>query len=320
MTDLPHDQTLDDLAAEESAKEAFASDAIDSAWEDPSGLGRTMPTDGDMGLGPRAVIVCASHKGLSADTKRSVDASGYPLHLIVGVSDTALARNLCLTAALDWDVDVVLMMDDDMQVIREASRKLVQLAHEHQLPVSALYMTGDGRAAAWQSHQGDSWQTSRWLTGLGALAIPMAMLRSLAERSEVVVGDKLDVVAFTWSGVGRLPLIEDPRPRWISEDYRLTERLGGCLLPPIAAGHQKMVALMPDEVALEALKGGRLPEAPTAVPTIPEGVNEGLRGPEPTTRRERVDPPPFHANFHGVREEQPEQLVPTVNVPHPSGT
>lgn len=248
-------------------------------WQDPSGLGRKLPENAADTLGPSAVIICASHKGLSADTKRSADASGYPLHLIVGVSDTALARNLCLTAALDWEVDVVLMMDDDMQVMPQASRKLVELAHKHQLAVSALYMTGDGRAAAWQAIEGDSWETSRWLTGLGALAIPMPLLRKLAADSVTVAGDKVDVVAFTWSGVGQLPRMADTRPRWISEDYRLTERLGGCLLPPIAAGHQKMVALMPDEVALQALKRGRLPEAPAAVPTIPDGVNEGLKGP-----------------------------------------
>jgi hypothetical protein len=187
-----------------------------------------------------------------------MEVSGYPHAFIKGVSDTALARNITLSRALRdaAEPDVVLMLDDDMIVPRNVSRQLVAWAHELGHPVSAVYLTESKAAAAFRYRDGEDWRAARWVTGLGALAIPLMRLRELAEKSSFLKGsaEREDIFAFCWSGPGVLR--PDGPLEWLSEDYCLTGRLGGVLLAPVAVGHIKTAALWPDDTTLQRVREG----------------------------------------------------------------
>lgn len=214
---------------------------------------------------PTAEIYCAAHRSVSDDTRKSLEMARLPFRLIVGISDTALARNITLTQAVQSEADVIVMVDDDMVIPPECMHKLIEIAHREQVPTSGLYLTGKQQAAAYPLAELGDYLASRWVTGLGALAIPMPRLRELRDKSEVLRGDPDDVIEFCWSGAGALPH-DDPKAkrRWLSEDYCLTLRLGGCILAPVGVGHQKTIALWPDEASLRNVKAGMLTTATTS--------------------------------------------------------
>ena len=213
---------------------------------------------------PTAEIFIAAHRAVMEETRRCVVDSKLPFRLIVGVSDTALARNLTLTQALTSDAEVIVMVDDDMTIPPPAMHKLIEIAHREQMPTSALYLTGDHKAAAFPLKESDDWKSARWVTGLGCLAIPKPALEALAANSERLRGanDRDDVIAFCWSGAGNLPHDKSDEPRrWLSEDYCLTLRLGGCLLAPIGVGHLKPLNIWPSQESLEKVRAGHLDTA-----------------------------------------------------------
>jgi len=162
--------------------------------------------------------------------------------------DVSLARNVALTLALrsmaDGPHEAVLMIDDDMVFGREHAEAVVRHALARDVPTSACYVLPDGRLAA--TH----FAGERWLTGLGFLCIPRAQLFVLASQSTRFRGHRGAqdwLVEFTRSCADQLI---DGELHWESEDYRLTRRLGGVELLPIAVGHVKKRVLLPDQSAL----------------------------------------------------------------------
>ncbi len=165
-------------------------------------------------------------------------------------SDVSLARNIALSLAVRSMVDgpheAVLMIDDDMVFGRQHAEAAVAHALSRDAPTSACYVLPDGRLAA--SHlAGD-----RWLTGLGFLCIPRSQLFALAAHSpkfRPFRGSKDWMVEFTKSCADQM---FEGELHWETEDYRLTRRLGGVELLPIAVGHVKKRVLLPDQSALAA--------------------------------------------------------------------
>ncbi len=164
--------------------------------------------------------------------------------------DVSLARNIALTLALGkLEVtahEAVLMIDDDMVFGHEQAQAVVAHALARDVPTSACYVLGDERLAA--THlTGD-----RWLTGLGFLCIPRTQLFALASQStrfRAHRGSTDWMVEFTRSCAD---LQLDGETHWEPEDYRLTRRLGGVELLPIAVGHIKKRSLLPDQTKLGA--------------------------------------------------------------------
>jgi hypothetical protein len=195
------------------------------------------------------LIVMSSNRELEKQTKASLQgltSLGAMLLLETGSSDVAFARCRALSWACEAlrehpDRDVVLMLDDDMEVPAETAQALVNRARELGRACSAVYATLTSNVAAvrWAERPG------LWLVGLGSLAIPRAPLLELEARSVPfqVRGDSHR--AFTWNGPAN--------GAWVAEDFRLSMRLGGVHLCPLAVGHIKKGALWPDDATLSEL-------------------------------------------------------------------
>lgn len=228
---------------------------------------------------PPAAIFCTSHRGPMHQTDMAMKATGLPHYTVQGVSDTALARNLCFSSALNMletgqlDVDVLVFVDDDMTFTPEGVSQLVDSARTMNEAVSAFYLLADGRGAARCIKKADDWVNARWYAGLGLMAVPVARLRALRDESEKLKAQKdlPPIYAMTWSG--------PHEGEWMSEDYRFCHRLGGIIVAPIGAGHLKMQPILPhaDSLTLVA-SGGNPPKVD------PVGVSD-LRI-EPTTQKE----------------------------------
>ena len=164
--------------------------------------------------------------------------------------DVSLARNLALTMATEalqnGPHEAVLMIDDDMVFGHEHVEMVVRHALEREVATSACYVLSDTRLAA--THlAGD-----RWLTGLGFLCIPRPLLLALASQSTRFRAHRSSkdwTIEFTRSCAD---LLVDGELHWDPEDYRLTRRLGGVELLPIAVGHMKKRILLPDQNKLAA--------------------------------------------------------------------
>lgn len=169
-------------------------------------------------------------------------------------TDVALARNLALSgvcAALDEDPtrDVVLMVDDDMVFFEEAAAALVEHARSTGVAASGMYATTMGTLAATRL-QTPAGERQLWVTGLGLLAIPAALLLRLRGESEPFMFLEKKNYGFTWSAAGG--------GNYWSEDYTLCRRLGGVHLLPIPIGHMKMIDLWPDEETVAHIREGRM--------------------------------------------------------------
>jgi hypothetical protein len=188
------------------------------------------------------LIVMSSNREMeqaTKDTVRNLSNAGAIRLMETGSSDVAFARCRALSWACEklrefTDRDVVLMMDDDMEVPVEVAQLLADKARELGCACSACYatMTAKLAAAPWEERPG------RWLVGLGCLAIPRALLLELEQRSEPFEFMDRTYRAFTWSGC--------ENGAWISEDYRLSIKLGGVHLVPVGVGHVKKGTIWPD--------------------------------------------------------------------------
>lgn len=210
----------------------------------------------------RTLIVISSNRPTDRECQDSLTAIrklGSRLVRQSGSADVAFARCAALTMACKAiravegepePIDTVLMLDDDMVYSTTHAQLLVDAARARGVACSAAYVTINDILAAhpWKKAE-DGKQL--WLVGLGMVAIPAALLLALEDASPVFAYRKTrnspleDYREFCESGVRG--------GRWQSEDYSLSERLGGVHLLPIQAGHRKTLTLWPRAETLEEL-------------------------------------------------------------------
>ena len=213
----------------------------------------------------KRLLVCSSYNGVSQQTQRGINeclTHGWATYIQTGCADVALARNIALTAIVDQvpddDQHAILMVDDDIVFTLQDAERICAMACDTGQAVSAIYSTSDGKLPAMQLKPKYSEAETMFLTGLGFLAIPANCFHELAYDSEKTTHEGRELIVFTWTA----PANWDERQShenlsmWISEDYRLTLRLGGVLLAKLGVGHLKQVPLYPDKETIERF-GGR---------------------------------------------------------------
>lgn len=196
----------------------------------------------------------------------------FELH---GCSDIAMARNRLLTSVLEetkgTDADVVLCVDADMVFTRETVEDLVGRARSTGRAWSAIYASASGHLCAALREDLEEWVDPvtqvtyhAYLAGMGLMAIPLELLRALAQKRKPIRGPKGMIYPLCTTGPRYTDAHGQPMvPYWESEDYSLSRRLGGVLLAPVSAGHEKPIPLWPDDATVETLaRGGRLVQEP----------------------------------------------------------
>lgn len=201
----------------------------------------------------KTLIAMSSYTGeLEPETRESLKllrAAGAGFLLQAGVPDVAMARCQALSFACEAlrgaaaDCDVVLMLDADMEVDVETAQIVVTQARIRKCATSAAYATKMSTLAGTRWKEGPT--PGRWLVGLGCVAIPKRLLFELEEQSESFEMRGKAYSAFTWCG--------PEKGTWVAEDYRLSMRLGGVDLLPVAAGHIKKTTLLPDDDTLRRI-------------------------------------------------------------------
>jgi len=199
------------------------------------------------------LIVMSAYTGeMEPETRESLQLlrrAGAGFLLQAGVPDVAVARCQALSFACEAlrgdaaDRDVVLMMDDDMEVDVEAAQTVVTQARIRKCATAAAYATKMSTLAGTRWKDGPV--KGRWLVGLGCVAIPKRLLFELEEQSESFEIRGKVYSAFTWCG--------PEKGTWVAEDYRLSMRLGGVDLLPVAVGHVKKTTLLPDDDTLHRI-------------------------------------------------------------------
>jgi hypothetical protein len=164
-----------------------------------------------------------------------------------GCSDVTLARNLLLTRAFqavrDSETPGLLFVDDDIVFSRQHVEVLLEHSRElGNIATAGAYGHAQGTFAATRSGLTVKSRSGRevplFWCGAGFLFIPRDRYLMLASQSRSVFGPGREVVqAFTTSEPGE--------QLWMSEDYRLCQRLGGVALV-CTVGHVKPYELWPD--------------------------------------------------------------------------
>lgn len=201
----------------------------------------------------KTLIVMSAYTGeMEPETRASLALlrrAGAGFLLQSGVPDVAMARNQALSFACEAlrgeaaDRDVVLMLDDDMEVDVDAAQTVVMQARIRKYATAAAYATKLSTLAGTRWKAGPT--PGRWLVGLGCVAIPKRLLFELEEQSESFEMRGKAYSAFTWCG--------PEKGVWVAEDYRLSMRLGGVYLLPVAVGHIKKTTLLPDDDTLSRI-------------------------------------------------------------------
>lgn len=180
-----------------------------------------------------------------------------------GWSDIAAARSVALSVACNNlrehpHLDVVLCLDDDMAMQPETAEELVSVARLSGEACSGVYgaapeadmqpgttaIAGRKMTAAELERTGK--RGTRWLMGMGCMAIPAALLLKLEQESRPFMLRQTQLREFTWSAV--------EGQEWLSEDYRLSLRLGGVRLLPLEVGHKKSILLWPDAETIAEIR------------------------------------------------------------------
>ncbi len=200
----------------------------------------------------KTVVLVSSNRQLekqTQDTLRRFGRLGATTLLESGSPDVAFARCRALSFACSHlrefpEKDTVLMMDDDMEVADDTAQAVVDKSRELGIACAAVYSTLSAKIAAsrWAERPG------LWLSGLGLMAIPRALLLELEENSESFSIRGMHYSAFTWCG--------PQNGEWVAEDFRLSMRLGGVHLCPLGVGHIKKGALWPDDETLAKIAAG----------------------------------------------------------------
>jgi hypothetical protein len=196
----------------------------------------------------KTVLLMSSNREMEKPTRESVKrltALGAVFMLETGSACVGFARSRALSLACEqlrgaWsDRDVVLMLDDDMEFDSETAQLVVDKARELGRPTAAAYATITRKLAAAR------WKNGLWVVGLGCVAIPVPLLLELENKSESFEMNGKVYSAFTWSA--------PEHGEWLTEDYRLSQRLGGVHLMPLAVGHIKKGSIWPDDETLEKI-------------------------------------------------------------------
>lgn len=200
----------------------------------------------------RTILLISSNRQMESETRLTVGALqklGALVLLERGSADVAFARNRALSLACDAlrdyaERDTVVMLDDDMAVQPTDVQKLIDRSRELGCATSGAYATKTAKLAGcrWPEKPG------RWLVGLGCVAIPRALLLELEANSESFEINGRYLSEFTWCRA--------EKGGWVAEDYRLSMRLGGVVLEPVALGHVKTGVLWPDDATIEAIAKG----------------------------------------------------------------
>lgn len=201
----------------------------------------------------KTMIVMSSNREMENETRATIKALtklGAAFLHEQGSADVAFARCRALSWACEqvrgqlFDRDVVLMLDDDMEVQAETAQAVVDRARELGAATAAAYATRTSKLAAAR------WQNGRWLVGLGCVAIPVPLLLELEQASESFELMGKVYTEFTWCRA--------EGGAWVAEDFRLSMRLGGVHLLPLAVGHIKKGSIWPDDETIEALAKGEV--------------------------------------------------------------
>jgi len=202
----------------------------------------------------KTILLISTNRELESETKQTVaefHKHGIRRLMETGSADVAFARNRALSFACEqlreWpDVETILMMDDDMAIQAADAQRLIDRSRELGRAVSGVYATKTSKLAAarWPERPG------LWLVGLGCVAIPRAMLLELEALSESFETAGRFMSEFTWTCA--------ENGGWVAEDFRLSMRLGGVHLEPVALGHIKKGVLLPDEETLAAVAKGEV--------------------------------------------------------------
>lgn len=193
----------------------------------------------------RTVVLVVTHRGLSEETRSSLQALKCPSQVILkGVADVSRARSQAFDQVLelteDTPIDTVLCIDDDMLFPPEAARGIIERSRMSGHPVSGCAVTEKGMLAARPLKPNDR---SRWLTGLACMAVPRARLVELAPTLPVL-------------GETRAWCLSGPHPElplmWTGEDVWFCLHFGGVELAPIAFGHVKAMPIWPTADSMRA--------------------------------------------------------------------
>lgn len=201
----------------------------------------------------KTLVLMSSNREMEKQTRATLDgfgAAGAKILLERGSACVAFARNRALSLACEnlrgacSECDIVLMIDDDMEIDVASAQKVIDAARSSGVASSAAYATIVSRLAGtrWKERPG------RWLVGLGCLAVPVGLLLELERESDSFEMNGKAYSAFTW--------VNAEKGEWVSEDFRLSKRLGGVQLLPVGVGHIKKWRIEPDRATLDEIAKG----------------------------------------------------------------
>ena len=193
----------------------------------------------------RTLVLVVTHRGMADETVESVAKLRCPSVIkLKGSPDQSKARSMGIDNAFaqteGTEIDTVLLLDDDVIFEPQSVLGLVEHSRLTGECCSGILITAGGQLCARPFHQlvlvpG---APSRWLTGLGCLAVPRARLRELKEKLPVTAG------ITHWCRSGPHP---DYPGEWFPNDFWFCHHFRGVLLFPLAFGHLKTVPIWPDE-------------------------------------------------------------------------
>lgn len=193
----------------------------------------------------KTVVALTTHRGLAPETADAIAKLGCPSVVKVGGGpDQSKARSITIDAAFDkthgTEIDTMLLLDDDMVFESSAVLELVEHSRRTGECCSGVYLTADGKLCARPCRElvVVPGAPTRWLTGLGCLAVPRARLATVREWLPKTAG------ITHWCRSGPHP---DFPGEWFPNDFWFCHHFRGVLLLPVGFGHLKMFPIWPDE-------------------------------------------------------------------------
>lgn len=200
----------------------------------------------------RTLVLLLTYRGATEETKVSIEnlqRAGARSWGLKGTADVALGRSWLFSDALrvseGTDIDTFLCVDDDMVFSVDDAEALVAASRESGDLVSGIYGTSKASAAL------TKWNSGRWLTGMGFLAVPVARMREKQAALPVLADNNPPVTA--WAQSGLHPAYGG---RWTCEDYWFCLHWDGVLVAPVGVGHLKTIAIWPDDESIAGIVAG----------------------------------------------------------------
>lgn len=196
----------------------------------------------------KTLILLVTHRGICDETTEAIERLKCPSVVkILGCPDQSKARSMGIDQALAGSegtpIDTILLLDDDMVFDAISVQMIVSQSRRTGEACSGVYMTKEGKLCARPLLQLviTPGSPTRWLTGLGCLAVPRARLERIKVRLPSTAG------ITHWCQSGKHP--EYPG-EWFPNDFWCCANLGGVLLLPVPFGHVKRMPIWPDERTL----------------------------------------------------------------------